>query len=74
MSILCHCRGEHAKQMEMRRVNAHLPFTSLQDCINVVIRDLALLGGKHVRGAVADDGQHLVLAQLVSARIHKSSC
>lgn len=58
----------------MRRVDAHLPFTSLQDCIDVVIRDLALLGGEHVCGAVADDGQHLVLAQLVGARIHESSC
>lgn len=52
----------------------HLPFTPLQDGNNVVIGDLALLGSKHVCGAVADDGQHLVLAQLVGAWIHKSSC
>lgn len=65
--------------MEERRLcvldaETHLPFTSLQDCNNVVISDLALLGSKHVCGSVTDDGQHLVLAQLVGTWIHKSSC
>ena len=52
----------------------HLPFTSLQDCINVIICDLTLFGGEHMCGTMTDDGQHLILAQLVSARIHKSPC
>lgn len=52
----------------------HLSFTALQDCINVVVCDLALLGGEHVRGAVADNRQHLVLTQLVCTRIHQPSC
>lgn len=60
--------------LEVLDAETHLPFTSLQDRNNVVICDLALLGSKHMCGTVADNGQHLILAQLVSTWIHKSSC
>lgn len=60
--------------LDVLDAETHLPFTSLQDGNNVVICDLTLLGSEHVCGAVADDGQHLVLAQLVGAWIHESSC
>lgn len=52
----------------------HLPLAPLQDGVDVIVCDLALLGGEDVRGAVPDDREHLVFAQLVGARIHKSPC
>lgn len=48
--------------LDVLDAETHLPFTSLQDCNNVIIGDLALLGSKHVCGPVADNRQHLVLA------------
>jgi len=53
---------------------AHLPLALLQQGVDVVVGDLALLGGEDVGGPVADDGQHLVLAQLVGTRVHESPC
>lgn len=53
-------------------VQTHLPFTTLQDGVDVIICDLAFFGSEHVSGTVADDGQHLVLPQLVCTWIHKS--
>lgn len=48
--------------LDILDAETHLPFTSLQDSNNVVIGDLTLLGSKHVCGAMADNGQHLILA------------
>lgn len=71
-----HCRKWRMEERRLGVLDAetHLPFTSLQDRNNVVICDLALFGSKHVCGSVTDDGQHLILSQLVGAWIHKSSC
>lgn len=50
-----------------------LPFTTLQNGIDVIIRYLAVFGSKHVCGAVTDNGQHLILPQFVCTGIYKSS-
>lgn len=51
----------------------YLLFTSLQDDIDVFISNLTLLGREDVSGTVTNDGQHLVFAQLVHARIDQSA-
>lgn len=52
----------------------NLSFSPLQDGINVIICDLTLFRSKHMRGTVANDGQHLIFPQLVCTRVHKPSC
>lgn len=42
-------------------VYTHLSLPPFQDSINVIVCDLALFGGEHMRGTVPDDGQHFVL-------------